>query len=260
MKGNKFVVSASAAVLAVVSGIALAGPISDTYTEVAPQQPLDGTTMNSNLTNLKNAVNGIADNTLNSTLKTEVDKIGGVVNTSAVLNATCNGNNAVDVMVRVGPICVDKYPASLYNGTADTASAATIGSCAPDGKGASCANIYAQSRQGATPAAGTSVSWAQAARVCANAGKRLLTPAEWINAWQKTGAGANDIAGITACTSCNEYVDGMANPAAPGVAPVGFIGESFDIGGGILALEYSTNIVYTQTDAGWVNTHFRCAR
>jgi hypothetical protein len=88
-------------------------------------------------------------------------------------------------MVRVGPICVDKYPASLWDG--NTAGAAEVtptipGGCAANGDG--CTGIFAQSR--ATPGTalkdGTAISWARAARACANAGKRLLAPGEWMMA------------------------------------------------------------------------------
>jgi hypothetical protein len=162
--------------------------------------------------NIKNAVNdnntrigAIIDNTQAGALKTAVD--GNTANittltgrvttnegdisslTTSVTNlqtgaGTCVTNNASDEMVRVGPICVDKYPASLWDGnTAGAAAVTSIAGCATDG-GTGCTGIFAQSR--ATPGTalkdGTTITWARAARACANAGKRLLAPGEWMMA------------------------------------------------------------------------------
>jgi hypothetical protein len=255
MKLNKLVVSAGAAVLVAVSGIALAAPlVTDTYSEVVPQQPLDGTKMNLNLTNLKNAVNGIADG-------------------SKQLNADCAGNNASDVMVRVGSICVDKYRASLYNGTGASATPTVIsGNCDEEAAGNNCTNVVAQSRSNGTRATGVTVNWAQAARACANAGKRLLTPAEWVMAWQRSKAGLTDIADMSPGSATLEFVDSVQPPltisgstvsadTSDGRLRVGFMGESFDTNppNGVFTLEYGF-IKWSQTDPGFTGLGFRCAR
>jgi hypothetical protein len=269
-----------------VSGIAVAGPITDTYSEVAPQTALDGTKMNGNLTNLKNAVNNIADNNLNSTLKTEVDKIQGIINNtqagtlktqvdkidgiingSAALNATCNGNNANDVMVRVGSICVDKYPASIWDGTGAAAGGTTSlpGGCGADGSGCTNTTWVAQSR--ATPGSalkdGTVITWSMAARACANAGKRLLTPGEWMMA---RSFGSTVVSGMFTDGN-SEWVDiVVATPDTTGATGNGVFGVGrmgVDIGGspgstgpgnpGFVALDTATDL--TNATVG-----FRCAR
>jgi hypothetical protein len=245
MKLNKLVVSAGAAVLVVASSIAVAAPlITDTYSEVAPQQPLNGTTMNTNLTNLKNAINGIADGSKN-------------------LGADCAGNNASDVMVRVGSICVDKYRASLFNGTGASATPTVIsGNCDEEAGGTNCTNVYAQSRSNGTRATGVTVNWAQAARACANAGKRLLTPAEWVMAWQRSKAGLTDIADMAAGSTTLEFVDSVQPALAgdpDGRLRVGFLGESFDTGAGSFTLEYGS-IKWSDTDPTFTGLGFRCAR
>jgi formylglycine-generating enzyme required for sulfatase activity len=99
----------------------------------------------------------------------------------------------------VGPICVDKYEASVWE-TADqdlikkirdntvtladlTAAGATqrglagpdYGSCRPTGQG--CVSVYAVSLPGVRPSA--FMTWFQALAAARNSGKRLLTNAEW---------------------------------------------------------------------------------
>jgi hypothetical protein len=276
MKCNKLIVSASAAVLAVASGIALAGPIADTYSEVAPTQALDGTKMNANLTHLKDAVNGIADNTLTSTLRTEVNKITGLEGTVNTLNTTtvpaiqadvnnlkagvpgtaCTGNNASDEMVRVGPICVDKYKASLWpDKNAGGSQVTTVpGGCATDGAGAGCAGIVAQSRASVTPIDGSLITWAQAQRACTNAGKRLLTPGEWMAAY------SSGLATGMSTVDKQEYVDLVAltfdAPSATKMQ-VGYVGVT-STSGGVNA--ESNKFEYDQV-AGVANIfNFRCAR
>ena len=164
--------------IACSAGIAHAGSISDTYNT---GDTLTATTM----TNIKNAVNdndtrlnAVINNTQAGALKTAVDANTAAITTINTTNATqtndianlqggvpgatCAGNPAVtgDAMVRVGPICVDKYEAKIVTGTA-------------------------QSVAGDTPT--TSVDWITAAQACAKAGKRLLTIAEW----QVAAAGTN---------------------------------------------------------------------
>ncbi|MGH8477343.1 MAG: SUMF1/EgtB/PvdO family nonheme iron enzyme, partial [Methylococcales bacterium] len=60
-------------------------------------------------------------------------------------------------MVKVGPLCVDAYEASVWNTPAGA--------------------IYARSEAGETPSG--KITWFQAQQACVNAGKRLPTNAEW---------------------------------------------------------------------------------
>jgi len=148
----------------------------------------------------------VATNT--TTISANTAAIG--INSTAITNlqggvpgSSCVGNNASDAMVRVGSICVDQNPASLWSDKTDAASAVTAipGGCTVNGTG--CSGIVAQSR--ATPGSalkdGATITWARAAIACANAGKRLLTGGEWMMA---------RAAGVTILTSGNgEFVDSM---------------------------------------------------
>src|SRR5262249_2320586 len=103
--------------------------------------------------------------------------------------------------VQVGYVCVDKFEASVWEIPASntklinkvskgkatladlTAAGATqrgVGATGPypcDGTGNSCDDIYAVSIAGVKPSA--AITWFQAQQACLNAGKRLLTNAEW---------------------------------------------------------------------------------
>ncbi len=90
-------------------------------------------------------------------------------------------------MVPVGPICVDKYEATVEdveNGgyVPDLAAAALCEANGNDCKG----KIVARSVAGQIPT--INVTWFQAQQACAAAGKRLLTNAEW----QMAAAGTPD--------------------------------------------------------------------
>src|SRR2546425_1315017 len=93
----------------------------------------------------------------------------------------CPGSDASDVMVKVGPLCVDKYEASVWSGpTGGTQYGVTTNDypcsrTANDCTGATA--IHARSVAGVRPS--RQASWFQAAVACLNAGKRLLTSAEW---------------------------------------------------------------------------------
>jgi Sulfatase-modifying factor enzyme 1 len=101
----------------------------------------------------------------------------------------CPGNGLDDSMVKVGPLCIDVYEASLWDsrtgGTQITQSA-----CNDNGN--DCTSFFARSVAGVGPARFT--TWFQAQQACANAGKRLLANAEW----QMAAAGTPDNA-----TDCN---------------------------------------------------------
>lgn len=113
--------------------------------------------------------------------------------------------------VPVGPVCVDKYEASLWettdqqlikkirDNTVTLADLQAAGArprgvsgndygpaCPPTGKG--CTTLYAVSIQGVRPS--TFMTWFQALAAARNSGKRLLTNAEWQAAALGTPDGA----------------------------------------------------------------------
>lgn len=95
----------------------------------------------------------------------------------------CIGNDPTDVMVKVGPLCVDVYEASVWNQKVGGQQFA-FPYCDSNGNG--CTNFFSRSVANALPA--NRISWFQAQQACANAGKRLLTNAEW----QMAAAGTPD--------------------------------------------------------------------
>lgn len=120
--------------------------------------------------------------------------------------------------VQVGPVCVDKYEASVWE-TTDASLVALIQSglatqadlisggavqrgvssndypCNIDGN--DCATIYAVSISGVTPS--SFITWFQAQQAAANSGKRLVTNAEW----QMAAAGTPDPGGAPGPADCN---------------------------------------------------------
>jgi hypothetical protein len=129
--------------------------------------------------------------------------------------------------VRVGPVCVDKFEASVWEipnvpankglinkvkkGTATLANLTSataiangvvqrgVGSddypCGDDGN--DCTDIYAVSIPGVTPSA--FITWFQAQQAATNSGKRLLSNAEW----QGAAAGTPDPGTDNGTTDCN---------------------------------------------------------
>lgn len=110
------------------------------------------------------------------------DLLGGIT------GQTCLGNDPNDEMVRVGPLCVDKYEASVWDTASGGGTQYGAGSddypC--DDNGSDCAGpnnatpanaIFARSEPNETPS--TNITWFQAQQACAASGKRLLTNAEW---------------------------------------------------------------------------------
>jgi sulfatase-modifying factor enzyme 1 len=131
-------------------------------------------------------------------------------------------------MVQVGPICVDKFEASVWvvdpantalikkvkTGTATEAGliagGATQGGVGDSGypcnaDGNDCSQIFALSIPGVTPS--VFITWFQAQQACFNSGKRLLTNAEW----QAAAAGTPALATDNGTTDC--HVGGA--PLAP---------------------------------------------
>ena len=124
-------------------------------------------------------------------------------------SATTGGNGGdgcPPYMVRVGPICFDKYEASVWSkpprsdGRPRGVQYGVDGidyPCSFDGNDCSGPNpIYAASVPAKIPA--SSITWFQAQQACANVGKRLPTNAEW----QMAAAGTPDL-GDDGETTCN---------------------------------------------------------
>jgi hypothetical protein len=130
------------------------------------------------------------------------EAIRQAVNAMQAGNGSCAGADEGDVMVRVGPICVDKFEASVWPAAAGGAEGSQFGTAADDypcfNDGSNCSTgetaIYARSQEGVTPS--SAITWFQAQQACANSGKRLLTNAEW----QMAVAGTPD--DVTASGDC----------------------------------------------------------
>lgn len=121
----------------------------------------------------------------------------------------CVGNSPGDMMVKVGPLCVDKYEASVWTspdgtgtryGTATDDYPATF----PD-TGNWTTPLYAASVAGVVPS--RFVTWFQAQQACALSGKRLLTNAEWQMAASRT----QDSGTSASNASCNIFGNGPVN-------------------------------------------------
>ncbi|MBI3609190.1 MAG: SUMF1/EgtB/PvdO family nonheme iron enzyme, partial [Nitrospirae bacterium] len=115
---------------------------------------------------------------------------------------SCVGNNAGDIMVKVGPLCVDKYEASVWSGADGTGTQYGTDCCTDDypatfpDNGNWTAPVYAVSKFGVTPS--RQITWFQAQQACALSGKRLLTNAEW----QMAAAGTPDPGTDNGTTDC----------------------------------------------------------
>ncbi len=124
---------------------------------------------------------------------------------------SCIVNDATDIMVKVGPLCVDVYEASVWDSLTGGTQITEALPCSVNGNDCSGANpIFARSIAGVTPRA--SITWFQAQQACAMSGKRLLTNAEW----QMAAAGTPDTGGADdGSTTCN------TDNREPGVAATG---------------------------------------
>ena len=127
----------------------------------------------------------------------------------------CKGNSPDDIMVRVGPLCVDKYEASVWSNPDGTGTRYPAGSprfpATFPVNGNWTEPLYAVSKKGVGPS--VFLTWFQAQQACALSGKRLLTNAEW----QMAAAGTPDpgLAG-DGVTTCNTNTTG---PVATGASP-----------------------------------------
>ncbi len=107
--------------------------------------------------------------------------------------------------VQVGPMCVDKYEASVWSGLDGTATQYGLASddypC--DDNGNDCkGKVFALSVSNVIPS--RYITWFQAQQACANAGKRLLTNAEW----QMAAAGTPGPAADDGLYECNVAIAG----------------------------------------------------
>jgi Sulfatase-modifying factor enzyme 1 len=145
-----------------------------------------------------------------NTLATAIDSVDSSVTPDQIRDkfysgTSCAGNGANDIMVKVGPLCVDKYEASVWSMPDGTGIRFGNGSdnygVAISDNGDSTAPVYALSLQGVVPS--TYITWFQAQQACAFSGKRLLTNAEW----QMAAAGTptlyepNPDNGVTDCNT-----------------------------------------------------------
>jgi len=140
-----------------------------------------------------------------SEMNTKLNALKDAINKK---DTSCVGNSASDVMVKVGPLCVDKYEASVWSSADGTGTAYGVfgGQTAyPAGfpaNGNWTTQLYAVSRAGVLPSSG--LTWFQAQQACALSGKRLLTNAEW----QMAAASSPDNA------NCNVSSGAAANTGA----------------------------------------------
>jgi Sulfatase-modifying factor enzyme 1 len=135
-----------------------------------------------------------------NTLATAIDTVGSSVTPDQIRDkffsgTSCAGNSVNDIMVKVGPLCVDKYEASVRANADGTGLQFGVSGDDypliqfPD-NGNWTVPLYAVSMPGVKPSA--NITWFQAQQACAASGKRLLTNAEW----QMAAAGTPD---TTAC-------------------------------------------------------------
>lgn len=187
-----------------------------------------------------------------------MNNIKTAVNANDTLSGACTvgAGDATDGMARVGPVCVDKYAAR-----------ASFAGCALNGAGAGCATAIATSDP-ADGAIASGMSPAQAARACANAGKRLLTPGEWLAAFVSGALSDVVTAPADATQDRMEFVDALltirstntvTDPSGPGAAIAAqgsYMGPRFDASNKVQML---SNIAYDET-GGVTFIRFRCAR
>lgn len=128
---------------------------------------------------------------------------------------SCAGNSANDIMVKVGPLCVDKYEASIWQNADGTGTPygvfggvygqtvyPTYGPAIFPADGNWTTPLYAVSKPGVLPS--SDVTWFQAQQACALSGKRLLTTAEWLMAAAGTPDPGTDN-GTTDCVVSSAY-------------------------------------------------------
>jgi formylglycine-generating enzyme required for sulfatase activity len=121
----------------------------------------------------------------------------------------CKGNDPQDVMVKAGPLCVDRYEASVWskpNGGTQFGVSSGNYPCADSGQDCK-GKIFARSVRGVQPSG--YITWFQAQAALANSGKRLPTNAEW----QQAVTGTPDDTGPST-TPCNTRSGSAKNTGA----------------------------------------------
>lgn len=117
-------------------------------------------------------------------------------------------------MVKVGNFCIDKYEASPDAST--SIGTAVDGGSLDRGTGSATTTIYkAQSVSGANPY--VNITWFDASRACAAAGKRLCTEQEW----QIAAYGTPDDSGNGANDPCNVNSGSIPSGATAATYPSG---------------------------------------
>jgi formylglycine-generating enzyme required for sulfatase activity len=165
-----------------------------------------GTALDTTTTTAGNSIDGNA-----ADIAANAADIASNTQNSNKTGIPCSGNDVNDEMVRVGPLCVDKYEASVWDSASGGGTQYGTSSddylCNDSGNdcSASAVNpIYARSEANVTPSA--NITWFQAQQACANSGKRLLTNAEW----QMAAAGTPDPgAAGDGTTTCNTNTAGV---------------------------------------------------
>jgi len=144
-----------------------------------------------------------------NTLATAIDSVDSSVTPDQIRDkfysgTSCAGNGANDIMVKVGPLCVDVFEASVWSNPDGTGiQYGTASDNYPTGvtafpdSGNWTGKVYALSMPGKFPA--TYITWFQAQQACALSDKRLLTNAEW----QMAAAGTPDPGTDDLPTDCN---------------------------------------------------------
>jgi len=181
------------------------------------------------------------------------------MNELATSTGACIANAGDDAngMVRVGSVCVDKNPASLWNGTGAGATAITAmpGSCTAEGTGCTGVVALTKAAPGTALKDASTVTYAQAAVACANAGKRLLTPGEWMMA-----RGNASILGMTTDGKA-EFVDDVEPGASTAaVMQAGYMGQNLAASGPVGQVDFFANTDYNAVVGGATWLGFRCAR
>ena len=133
----------------------------------------------------------------------KLDVTGNIRASQWIQGGCVNPADANDIMVAVGPWCVDKYEASVWStatGGTQYGSASDTHPCNDNGQDCAvgAANpIYARSVVSVTPS--RYMTWFQANMACFNAGKELLPN----HVWQAAAAGTVDPGDTGTAPNCN---------------------------------------------------------
>ena len=152
-----------------------------------------------------NAVNGsdVVDSSLAGADVNEANLDATPLRTRAAQGGCAASVAGTGVMVKVGPVCIDRYEVSVWSfPTGGTQYGASSDNYPCNDNGQNCDNIYARSVAGVTPS--RFITYFQAQQALANSGKGLPTNAEW----QVAAAGTPD------STACNVSGGSVANTGA----------------------------------------------